>query len=182
MKSALAGVGVACFCIYGSVGVFGLMALAHLGLGGSYEVPGNLLDAFPSRDSVALGMRAIMAVAIFLVYPLLCVPCRSTLDHLLFGGGSASQDARLRHGIETIAIVGVTFALAVTVDDLAKVNGVTGATAGALICYMLPLVCFLRLRRKQPPEEQRATRVSAALCAATLACVVPLSLVTLAQE
>lgn len=182
MKTALAGVGVACFCMYGSVGVFGLMALTHLGLGESYEVPGNLLDAFPSGDSVALGMRAIMAAAIFLVYPLLCVPCRSTLDHLLFGGGSASNGAQLRHGAETVVIVCVTFALAVSVDDLAKVNGVTGATAGALICYVLPLVCFLRLRRKQPSEEQKATRVSAALCAAMLTCMVPLSLATLAQE
>eukprot|EP00419_Tripos_fusus_P061681 CAMPEP_0172921654 /NCGR_PEP_ID=MMETSP1075-20121228/206368_1 /TAXON_ID=2916 /ORGANISM="Ceratium fusus, Strain PA161109" /LENGTH=77 /DNA_ID=CAMNT_0013781853 /DNA_START=18 /DNA_END=251 /DNA_ORIENTATION=+ len=62
-------------------------------------------------------------------------------------------------------------------DNLARVFGFTGATAGALVCYLLPPACYLRLRRKRTDEEKRATWGCAAACVCMLASIGPFSAV-----
>uniref|UniRef100_A0A7S1F3M5 Amino acid transporter transmembrane domain-containing protein n=1 Tax=Noctiluca scintillans TaxID=2966 RepID=A0A7S1F3M5_NOCSC len=179
MTLVLVAVGVACFLIYLSVALFGLAAISGLNNDGS-PVPGNALDAFSSRDKSAFAMRAFMGLAMTMVYPLLCVPCRSTVDHLFFGGGGRSKRstrANVRHTVETLAIVCFTFALATAEQNFAKIFGFTGATAGTLICYVLPLTSYLCIRTRQSDHDRENTRVTAACCIVLLVVLFPLSCV-----
>jgi len=181
MGKALAGVAMVCFSSYSLVGILGLVAVAQLHASDpNFTVAANILDSFPSQAPCALVMRALMAVAATAVYPMLLLPCRSTLDHLLRVGMGwdldKSSSPRSVEG-ETWLIIFVTLFLAHCGSDLARVFGFTGATAGALICYLLPAACYLRLRRSRAEEEQRATWGRATACVCVLACVGPLSAV-----
>mmetsp|Transcript_38290 Transcript_38290/g.106709 ORF Transcript_38290/g.106709 Transcript_38290/m.106709 type:complete len:459 (-) Transcript_38290:89-1465(-) len=181
MGAALLAAGALCFCLYGAVATAGLRVASA-----AAAVPGNVLDCFPAGDATALVMRVSMGVAVMLVYPMLCLPCRSTVDHLLCGGGAAfappSRLARARQAVETLAIVGATTRLATANQDLASVFGFTGATAGALICYLLPPACYLRLRRERPDAEQSSTRGEALLGLLMLVGLAPLCLVITWRE
>jgi len=169
--------------------VFGLVAVDHMhGLiqgDRTVNVPGNVLEAFPGDDMAALAMRTLMAMASVLVYPMLCLPCRSTLDHLLFRVCCTSQSDNIESGsskmparqvLETCFILCLTFGLSNIDSDLASVFGLTGATAGALICYVLPPICFLVLRSRQKEAERKATRLRALAAMALLTFITPLSI------
>jgi sodium-coupled neutral amino acid transporter 10 len=177
---------VACMCcaIYTGTAIFGLVSITRFRSDSRDVVPGNVLTVFPVDDRFAGWMRILMGVAVTLVYPLLCIPCRSAIDHLVFGGKSSatSQPSRARKLLETLCIVAATLTTATAVDDLAKVFGITGATAGTLICYVMPLVSFLRLRAQLDVEVQTSTRLRALACICMLFFVIPLSVAVLKQE
>merc|ERR1719330_238377 len=181
---ALGGVGGVCFGAYTIVGVMGLIAVFQLQGAVGFTVAANVLDSFPDRSPCAMAMRGLMTVAACAVSPMLLLPCRSTLHHLMMiGSGKNLQveepeaTARLRSSLETLAIMGATVFFGYCGGNLARVFGFTGATAGSLICYMLPPACFIRLRRDRPDEEKQATRVQWSLCWVMLCCMVPLSVV-----
>eukprot|EP00933_Yihiella_yeosuensis_P021730 TRINITY_DN1716_c1_g3_i1.p1 TRINITY_DN1716_c1_g3~~TRINITY_DN1716_c1_g3_i1.p1 ORF type:complete len:598 (+),score=67.93 TRINITY_DN1716_c1_g3_i1:67-1860(+) len=136
-------------------------------------VPGNVLDIFPAGDSMALAMRGLITLAVTLVYPMLCLPCRSTIDHLLFGGGAFAQ-APCRHKVETVIIIGATLFFATAVSDLSKVFGFTGATSGTFICYVLPQLFYLQIRRQKSFEVQEETKFQARACVVGLALMLPI--------
>lgn len=174
MTTVLASSGLCCVGIYVGVAVFGIIAVDGCGVG-SGRVDGNVLDSFPESDRYALAMRLIMAMTLTLVYPMLCLPCRSTIDHLLFGGGgSTCAGSSLRHAVETMFIICSTLFFSSVDHSLASVFSFTGATGGALICYLLPPVVFLQLRHTQSLSVQFCTRWRALFCYATLVCTVPL--------
>lgn len=185
MTRALAGAGGWCFSLYTGVAVFGILAASAVH-GDSFSIPGNILESFHHHDPLALSMRVIMACAVTLVYPMLCLPCRSTLDHLIFGGGEShrreSWKSQVRHGMETLAILGTTLFFSALEHDLATVFGFTGATAGSLICYVLPAVCFMKLRRDQPASVRAETCLTMILSMLSLTCILPLMAVLVWQE
>merc|ERR1711865_756557 len=102
MTMVLSSAGLCCYSIYIGVAVFGIIAVHGCIDGGAFTVAiqGNVLDNFPSSDKYALAMRLIMGVTLTLVYPMLCLPCRSTIDHLIFGG--TTEGSPVRHAIETL--------------------------------------------------------------------------------
>jgi len=183
MGCGLATVGAACFLIYGTVSILGIAAVKP---NMAVVVPGNILDGFPGGQPDALLMRCLTGFAVTLVYPMLCLPCRSTLDHLCFGGGAAVIQPppfvlRLRHAAETISVVSVTFFLATCNTNLASVIGFTGATAGSLICYMLPPLAFLKLSCERPVAETRS-RTWTAAAVFLLVCTMPTMLAAVWQS
>jgi len=132
---------IVCTVIYISVGVFGLRLFQP-----GEPVPGDVLLGFGPGRRAVLAMRAMVGLSCVFVFPLLSLPCRSTVDHLLFGGGAAAApQAQLRHVAESLLLVAVAGLVAMEASNLGKVTAITGATGGALLCYVLPCVLFLRL-------------------------------------
>jgi len=174
-------VGLVCLGLYSAIAVAGLLAAFEARGGGTVVLPpGNVLDTFSAKDTGGLVMRLIMATACSLVYPMLCVPTRSTMDHLIFGigDGDTVTSPAIRNGrlaMESLVIVSVTFFFETRDSDLASVFGLTGASAGSLVLYILPPACYLRLRSFRPQAERVATRLLAALGMFTLAFVAPVS-------
>merc|ERR1719203_276238 len=181
MRKALASVGGVCFSAYSIVGILGVVAVMQLhgGLEG-LVVAANVLDSLPKQAPLALVMRGLMAVAACSVYPMLLLPARSTFDHLLRVSTGQDLEAEGSSGLnaaETLLIVGATVIFGYCGGNLAAVFGFTGATAGALICYMLPPACFLKIRRELPEDLMKSTHTQSILCYCMLAFFAPLSVV-----
>merc|ERR1719215_9150 len=133
MRQTLGGVGAVCFSSYSLVGTLGVVAALRLHAGDAgFAVTANILDSFPARAPFAMLMRGLMAVASTAVYPMLLLPCRSTLDHLIRVGTGASLEevsSPFLVGQETLLIVCATMFFAYCGGNLAAVFGFTGATA-----------------------------------------------------
>ncbi|CAE7409560.1 Slc38a10 [Symbiodinium pilosum] len=171
MRSAILAAMGLCMFIYTVVAFSGLRVAELEGVG---AIPGNVLDLFSSTDPLGLAMRVAISVAVTLAFPMLCLPCRSTVDHLVFGGGAfAASDAGARHRVEALFVVSITLLLSTTESDLSKVFGFTGATAGAIICYVLPVCLYLRLRCLRPAAERRMTLPIAVLSCFLLLAMIP---------
>eukprot|EP00928_Gymnodinium_smaydae_P054316 TRINITY_DN38116_c0_g1_i1.p1 TRINITY_DN38116_c0_g1~~TRINITY_DN38116_c0_g1_i1.p1 ORF type:complete len:485 (+),score=65.75 TRINITY_DN38116_c0_g1_i1:62-1456(+) len=135
---------ITCLVIYLCIGIFGIRLF-----GPTEPVPGDVLLGFRSDSQVALMMRAAVGMTCIAVFPLLSMPCRSTLDHLLFSGGNqASPNAHLRHALEASAIVLSVFVVSHSVANLGKVTAITGATGGALLCFVFPFLFYLSICRE----------------------------------
>merc|ERR1719291_304231 len=107
---------------------------------------------------------------------MLCMPCRSALDHLACGGAPRTPGCEAAsRALETALIGGLTLFFATRGDNLANVFGFTGATAGSLICYVMPPSCFLRLRGHRTQAERDASAGLAMVCRVMIAAMVPLS-------
>jgi len=182
MSKAIATSSTLCFVMYCFVAVFGLIAAQR----GCDDVPGNILEALTSQGLVVTTMRVLMAISVTLVYPMLCLPCRSVIDHLVCAGGGAarirSPAAAFRHGVETCIIICVTLFLASLDSDLASVFGLTGATAGTLICYVLPPTCYLSLRLGKNRAVKASTAGRAVLCYVIIVTAAPLAVFVTWQE
>jgi len=180
MRQTLAGVGAICLCSYSLVGILGVVAAVRLH-GANFAVTANILDSFPPRAPSALLMRGAMAVAATNVYPMLILPCRSALDHLVrLSRGASLEESSSAYMVrlEILLIVSATAFFAYCGGNLAAVFGFTGATAGALVSYLIPAVVFLRLRGMlEDDEDKRETRGWAVVSWCMLAFFGPLSLV-----
>lgn len=185
MKTVLAIVALTCTTLYTVIAVSGILIAgdrlephthSHL------NVPGNVLDCFPATESVGSAIRVCMAVAATLVYPVLCLPCRDSIDHFIAMQFHMKWQphwvAKLKHAGLTLLIVTITLLLEMQAGGLAQAFGFTGATAGTLICYVLPILCYLQLRHRQPQATRDATRGQVVLCICILAAVVPLGMMT----
>eukprot|EP00930_Biecheleria_cincta_P048198 TRINITY_DN33549_c0_g1_i1.p1 TRINITY_DN33549_c0_g1~~TRINITY_DN33549_c0_g1_i1.p1 ORF type:complete len:469 (-),score=54.86 TRINITY_DN33549_c0_g1_i1:138-1544(-) len=185
MKGVLVIVALTCTALYTTIAISGILIAGERlepHSQAALHVPGNVLDCFPATDRVGLVVHICMAIAVTLVYPVLCLPCRDTIDHFISTQFDMKSQplwvARLKHAGLTLLIVAITLLLETQAGSLAGVFGFTGATAGTLICYVLPILCYLQLRQRQSKATKDATRGHAVLCTCMLAIVVPLGVMT----
>ena len=150
----------ACLAGYLAVGVF---AYAE-----HPDVPSNLLDAYPADDLPMLAASLFMGLSCVASYPINHFASRAALDDLYVAGVCAGKrcfaktagddDSGVtlgptpappgqapvgRHCTQTAAFVASTAALALAVDDLGVVFQVVGATAGAVVIFILPGILLL---------------------------------------
>jgi len=148
-----------CTAVYVMVGIFGLR-LFHP----EEPVPGDVLLGFGPHGWMVLLMRSMVGLSATFVFPLLSLPCRSTVDHLLFrqpAGPAASKSSSSlwfsdwRQKLQAIGVVLVAGLGACSASSLAKITAITGATGGALLCYVMPCSFFLQLCRDDATASER---------------------------
>lgn len=83
-----------------------------------------------------------MSVVIFFSFPMLCHPCTNTLDSLLFGDREFSWFRRVAI---VACLCGGAVAIALLVDDVSFIFGLTGATASTAIGFLLPAAIYIKL-------------------------------------
>ena len=132
---------VLCVVAFGAFGTLGYLCFGD-------ATPGDVLQAFAKRNPyVALG-RVALGVSLLLKCPLILHPLRMAVfvNHASFRG--------VRKLLSTLALLGPAVLVAIAVPNVEKIYSATGATAGALICFILPSIVFLGTnatkRRKIP--------------------------------
>jgi len=118
---------------------------------------GNVLEqmiaAEPSSVQIQIASLA-MSVVVILSFPLFTWPIRFSLDRLLFPNSISIYDTSLesrtwkvkvRFYVLTVIIVGVALLIATLVGSLEVVFGLTGATGGALIKFIFPVLCYWKV-------------------------------------
>eukprot|EP01095_Lingulamoeba_sp_RSL-Kostka_P000547 TRINITY_DN10833_c0_g1_i1.p1 TRINITY_DN10833_c0_g1~~TRINITY_DN10833_c0_g1_i1.p1 ORF type:complete len:517 (-),score=112.47 TRINITY_DN10833_c0_g1_i1:12-1562(-) len=129
--------------------------------GDNSNVLKQMLSYDPNNIWVQITTLAMSVVVIF-SYPLISWPLRQSLDSLLFPKKTPSSSTTcgsdwgddLRFIFENLAIIVSTFVIAVAVDNLEAVFGLTGAIGGVLVKFVLPVAIFLKINYDQNKKSK----------------------------
>ncbi|ETW03014.1 hypothetical protein H310_05449 [Aphanomyces invadans] len=144
-------------------------------------VQGDILNNFDQADIVMNIGRAGILLTICMSLPLLILPTRKTIyrlymlccDAISKGRGGTTQEHQplisdsptadltekpvplVPHIVITLVILALAFFLAFSLPGVAVVWNIMGSTVGILISYVLPCVCYIRIRREKATSDWR---------------------------
>lgn len=118
-------------------------------------VPENVLDASTASAPPAIQWaymigKLLIGLVLVLSYPLLCDPCRSTIDGAIAKiTGRPSSKSFMRSAAITVGLVSFTTLIAATCADLAGVIlDAFVSFSGSLMVFIFPAAFFLKLSNK----------------------------------
>lgn len=128
--------------VYSLVAIFGYTTFSD-------SVEGNVLRNFPSTTLLSF-IKIGFAASVVVGFPLMIFPCRQSI-HTLFFKQNFNDGLAPKTYIEpftfktlTLAIVFTTMLVAILIPNVETVLGLTGATMGSLICFIMPAIIFMK--------------------------------------
>lgn len=121
--------------LYMFIGIVGYLAFLD-------KTNGNILLNFGYNLPIIIIARIGMALSVSLTYPLVLFPLRFTIDDLIFGG---KQSTTLRHVLETIILVLLSYGIATAIPVLSIVFGISGSICAMLTNFILPSALYWKI-------------------------------------
>ncbi|XP_050351959.1 putative sodium-coupled neutral amino acid transporter 10 isoform X2 [Nymphalis io] len=146
-----------CAGVYCTLGIFGYIAF------GAQEISGNVLMSLsPTMASDVIKLGFVMSLAFS--FPLVIFPCRASLYSFLYRRSQpAHHESMLTSAIPerafralTLGIVSLALLVSLVLPTVELVLGLAGATAGVLVCVVLPAAALLRATRGHSGERALA--------------------------
>lgn len=125
-----------------TIGVFGCLAFPAVA---QWPLKSDVLDEFGEFDILMMVTRSVLCLIICLVIPLLVLPCRMALSHLLHRCG-VNVESMLVHILQTLFIIISGFAFSIKVPNITLVIGLTGSSAGVALLWIFPSIYYLKAR------------------------------------
>ncbi|XP_047430563.1 sodium-coupled neutral amino acid transporter 2-like isoform X1 [Mugil cephalus] len=97
-------------------------------------------------DVLLLIVRLAVLTAVTLTVPVVLFPLRTSINHLLF---ASKEFSWLRHIIITVVLLGGTNLLVIFVPNIRDIFGLIGATAAAMLIFILPSAFYIKLVKKE---------------------------------
>ncbi|XP_065790632.1 sodium-coupled neutral amino acid symporter 2 isoform X2 [Muntiacus reevesi] len=115
-----------------------------------YEhVESELLHTYSSvmeTDILLLIVRLAVLVAVTLTVPVVIFPIRSSITHLLC---ASKEFSWWRHSVITVSILVFTNLLVIFVPNIRDIFGFIGASAAAMLIFILPSAFYIKLVKKE---------------------------------
>ena len=108
-------------------------------------------------DILLLVVRLAVLVAVTLTVPVVIFPIRSSVTHLLC---PTKEFSWLRHSIITVTILSFTNLLVIFVPTIRDIFGFIGASAAAMLIFILPSAFYIKLVKKEPMRSVQKIGVS----------------------
>ncbi|RYG63146.1 hypothetical protein EON64_16515 [archaeon] len=144
------------------------------------QVESNILQSYPKLPVVSLA-RIFVSLLVCFTYPLQCNPARRCVMTLLADvlRDKDKEPEELQHAVMvrytavTTVFLGLSFVIALSVEDLGLMLSLVGATGSTLVSYILPGFCYYFLFRNEGPVWKRRL---ALLQGCVGVCLVPICL------
>ncbi|NXL85312.1 S38A2 protein, partial [Alectura lathami] len=115
-------------------------------------------SAYLGPDIVLLIVRLAVLMAVTLTVPVVIFPIRSSITQLLWAGKEFSW---WRHCAITVVVLAFTNVLVIFVPTIRDIFGFIGASAAAMLIFILPSAFYIKLVKKEPMKSVQ--KIGAAL-------------------
>ncbi|XP_035399893.1 sodium-coupled neutral amino acid symporter 2 isoform X2 [Cygnus atratus] len=115
-------------------------------------------SAYLGPDVLLLIVRLAVLMAVTLTVPVVIFPIRSSITQLLWAGKEFSW---WRHCSITIVLLAFTNVLVIFVPTIRDIFGFIGASAAAMLIFILPSAFYIKLVKKEPMKSVQ--KIGAAL-------------------
>ncbi|XP_041636379.1 sodium-coupled neutral amino acid transporter 2 [Cheilinus undulatus] len=127
-------------------------------------------------DVILLIVRLAVLTAVTLTVPVVLFPIRTSVNQLL----CASKDfSWIRHTIITMVLLGGTNALVIFVPTIRDIFGFIGASAAAMLIFILPSAFYIKLVKKESMKSVQKIGATAFLLCGFLVMIGSMSLIIL---
>uniref|UniRef100_A0A4W3K3S2 Sodium-coupled neutral amino acid symporter 2 n=1 Tax=Callorhinchus milii TaxID=7868 RepID=A0A4W3K3S2_CALMI len=97
-------------------------------------------------DTVLLVVRLAVLMAVTLTVPVVLFPIRTSVQQLLF---PSKEFNWVRHSLITVIILGLANCLVIFVPTIRDIFGFMGASAAAMLIFILPSAFYIKLVKKE---------------------------------
>ncbi|KAM7366898.1 hypothetical protein PAMP_014835 [Pampus punctatissimus] len=127
-------------------------------------------------DVLLLIVRLAVLTAVTLTVPVVLFPIRTSVNHLL----CASKDfSWVRHFVITVALLAGTNALVIFVPTIRDIFGFIGASAAAMLIFILPSAFYIKLVKKESMKSVQKIGATAFLICGFIVMIGSMSLIIL---
>ncbi|KAI3366942.1 hypothetical protein L3Q82_009586 [Scortum barcoo] len=131
---------------------------------------------FYKADVILLIVRLAVLTAVTLTVPVVLFPIRTSVNQLL----CASKDfSWIRHTIITVALLAGTNAMVIFVPTIRDIFGFIGASAAAMLIFILPSAFYIKLVKKESMKSIQKIGATAFLLCGFVVMIVSMILIVL---
>uniref|UniRef100_A0A8H7Y803 Amino acid transporter transmembrane domain-containing protein n=1 Tax=Psilocybe cubensis TaxID=181762 RepID=A0A8H7Y803_PSICU len=124
------------------------------------KTQGNILNNFPSDDTLINIARFSFGLNMFTTLPLELFVCREVIEQFFFSHEIFSPQ---RHLFFTTTILFASMFVALITCDLGVMLEITGGVSATTLAFIFPAACYIKLVDKRLPWHSR-TKLPAVLC------------------
>ncbi|KAK7472573.1 hypothetical protein VKT23_000687 [Stygiomarasmius scandens] len=136
------------------------------------KTQGNILNNFPSDDTIINIARFCFGLNMFTTLPLELFVCREVIEQYFFSHESFNAQ---RHLFFTTTILFASMTIAMITCDLGVMLEITGGVSATALAFIFPAACFLKLSSPSTPWHSRS-KLPASICVTFGVVVMTLSL------
>ncbi|RVE56249.1 hypothetical protein OJAV_G00219390 [Oryzias javanicus] len=103
-------------------------------------------------DVLLLIVRLAVLAAVTLTVPVVLFPIRTSVNHLLC---AKKEFSWIRHSIITVVLLAGTNILVIFVPSIRDIFGFIGASAAAMLIFILPSAFYIKLVKKEPLKSMQ---------------------------
>ncbi|XP_023808136.1 sodium-coupled neutral amino acid transporter 2 [Oryzias latipes] len=119
-------------------------------------------------DVLLLIVRLAVLAAVTLTVPVVLFPIRTSVNHLLC---AQKEFSWIRHAIITVVLLAGTNILVIFVPSIRDIFGFIGASAAAMLIFILPSAFYIKLVKKEPLKSmQKMGAVAFLVCGIFVMC------------
>ncbi|XP_031162325.1 sodium-coupled neutral amino acid transporter 2 [Sander lucioperca] len=127
-------------------------------------------------DVVLLIVRLAVLTAVTLTVPVVLFPIRTSVNHLLC---ASKEFSWIRHTIITVVLLAGTNALVIFVPTIRDIFGFIGASAAAMLIFILPSAFYIKLVKKESMKSVQKIGATAFLLCGFVVMIGSMSLIML---
>uniref|UniRef100_A0A0W0FGT3 Putative amino acid transporter n=1 Tax=Moniliophthora roreri TaxID=221103 RepID=A0A0W0FGT3_MONRR len=116
------------------------------------KTQGNILNNFPSNDTLINVARFCFGLNMFTTLPLELFVCREVIEQYFFGHESFNPQ---RHLFFTTVILFSSMLIALVTCDLGVMLEITGGVSATAMAFIFPAACYLKLSNQSEPWHSR---------------------------
>ncbi|KAM6985671.1 sodium-coupled neutral amino acid symporter 2 [Aplochiton taeniatus] len=128
------------------------------------------------NDVILLIVRLAVLTAVTLTVPVVLFPIRTSVNQLLC---ASKEFSWIRHSIITICLLAFTNILVIFVPTIRDIFGFIGASAAAMLIFILPSAFYIKLVKKESMKSVQKIGATVFLCCGIFVMIGSLTLITL---
>lgn len=127
-------------------------------------------------DVVLLIVRLAVLTAVTLTVPVVLFPIRTSVNQLLW---PSKEFSWIRHTLITLTLLAGTNALVIFVPTIRDIFGFIGASAAAMLIFILPSAFYIKLVKKESMKSVQKIGATAFLILGIIMMIVSMTLIIL---